>query len=244
MRVSSDGSYYVRSAFQFAYLVILGVAIYQSAHSALAGGNPIDQQAQAIVTKLGKDAPSVWPATLVIIQIPSFFVRFFIVTFCVHLARIYVTLELMEDMEPGKKFKWYESFYDTYLPLGRFVDFALRALIIAVISLKVIQFDGLKQMPRYVLIFYSVITLWSLNALFLGRKNWRDSFSVSSFSGFAFAICFVVLTTSRSETVGWNVASVLLVVASLALAGNLLYFFYTRGLDLLRIYSWKIFAAW
>jgi len=38
------------------------------------------------------------------------------------------------------------------------------------------------------------------------------------------------------------VASVLLVVASLALAGNLLYFFYTRGLDLLRIYSWKIFC--
>jgi hypothetical protein len=231
MQKSKNGQYYLRSAFQFSYLLIFLWAVVQLVRVVITGENPISNQMNRVSQLINKvDGGGFW-----LFDSLSYAVNAFCILFAAHLVRIYITLESMEDQEGH-----YSGFYDSFSPIGRFLEFIVRVAIIAIISLKVIPLGTFSAFSWFVFTFYTSLTVWSVLAL-TQKKSAGEAFLWSSIAGLLFSIILIVLDYHAYL---WQEATVSLWIASVLLAYDLLIYFRNES-EALRLEYWgKLKNPW
>jgi hypothetical protein len=162
--------YDTKSAFQAFYFAIFGYAVIEVVRSLILGANPAVDQLKTML-----------PAAEFTKALPylTWLYMAFFATFALHLVRIYVTLELMEE-----EYNTFSGFHQEYGRTGRIWDFCLRLAIVTILTLEVIRvrdFDGFLQ---FILYFYVALVFWGILALLVGKKEFSgESFLRSSLAG-------------------------------------------------------------
>jgi hypothetical protein len=162
--------YDTKSAFQAFYFVIFGIAVIVTLDALTHSTNPAIEQLRSILPAAEFERAS--PFLNVLYW--SFFSAF-----ALHLLRIYVTLELMEE-EYGS----FSGFHMQYGKRGRIWDFIARFVIVSILTFEVIRVRDFDGFLGFVLYFYLALAFWGIIARFGGKKDFfGESFLLSSISG-------------------------------------------------------------
>jgi hypothetical protein len=221
----------MRSAYQLAYALIFLVAVKDLLSRVFWSDNPLSAGATAASASLRQLGYDIWIINGLAYAVPTF-----AVFFSLHLIRIYITMEYMEDEEGG-----YENFYDGYSPAWRFTEFVVRVIIIGIVSLKVIKVHEFRDFASYVFLFYLSLCAWSAIALMRKKKFFYESFAFSSLLGLCFGGILLFL---RYEPSYWQGGMLFLWLACAALAADIGIYVWLHGKKVVDEYWVKIVSPW
>jgi hypothetical protein len=158
----SPSSKRVRSAFQFVYLAVFGNTIISLLGKAIAFDFGLeDSQLSATDNQL---------AYWVYIA--------FLVTISLHILRLYITMEFLEEEEA-----FFGSFYDGMRWYITLPEFVLRSLIIATVTLKLYSPESFGGIFGFLATLYGAMSAWSLWVWLVAGKPRDQVFLTSSLAG-------------------------------------------------------------
>jgi hypothetical protein len=208
MVVGTSNGRQIKSAFQAFYFVVFLIANVQVSMTLGGGGNPIKAKLTELLQILSNTDFS--SDFLTVAWVLNVIFWLFAAVFSLHLVRIYITLELMEEPDGG-----FEKFFDSYPRNARILDFVTRCLIVALVTLKVFKPISFASFLDFFCLFYFTLTLWGLVACLAGKRPVRECFLISSLSGLVVAACLRFLAWN------WMLLALILVAATVALGCDL-----------------------
>jgi hypothetical protein len=140
-----------KSAFQIVYILTFGMAIWDMLR--LIFGSPIELQSR--LAQIVEKAPEASGMINWMGLLPPIFAFLF----AIHLVRIYITLEILEDGE-----SIFEGFYTLWPTPARIIETILRVVILGLVASKVLLPNTYSDLWAYGLVFYSSLLAWSLVA--------------------------------------------------------------------------------
>jgi hypothetical protein len=169
----------VRSAFQAVYFYIFAKTAFEIF-------------AQAVSFETGIQAFNLGGPDKIL---ASFVYPFFLIVVGIHILRLYVTMEMIEDEEG-----FFEGFYNNLGWKTMLFEWILRISISALVTLKTFAIDSLEGLIRFLFFLYMTMFLWSLFMRIFARKSNKEVFLWSSLSGLFGTTCIVVLISYNEIT--------------------------------------------
>ena len=115
----------------------------------------------------------------------------------IHLMRIYVTLEMLEEGE-----YFFLGWYDNMKGVRKTFEYLIRIGIVGIVSLKLIkQFSSIHGLAIYLSILYFLLLLWDIFWWLCEKRDFRDTFFISSSLGLSANIGLCILTSSKNAEI-------------------------------------------